>query len=358
MSASNEDLAALRSRLEAWAASLPPEAQAFHRKRNDLAQQIRNISGVFQRRDPAEAANILRQFLNLEGDLPALEELMATVQRTRASVAEFRTAPAPDVQVRSLVQKWSGEWLASMDLMVRDVADSKGAAPAIAKVKQIEVWADERKRALAILNEAGALRGGQKVEALVRDWARDFCEARISPVWLEEREASLKEMKAPAQGADAPQPVAQQPDQPMAHRAAGGRGAEPPVGSRGAVPPALPQQPTIAQPTVVQPTATKENPAPPRAAESAELRFFRIGQALAECQDLSDALEHRSSEISDFSAHQWRLRSQQDPPPGEVQNLEDAVHTFPRVTAPAGRGGRRQPAGTAAAALAMVPGGL
>ena len=290
MTTPNDDMAILRTRLESWTARVPKEFEAFHQKRDELLKQIRSLSRVFPRRDPAEAASVTRQFLNLEGDLPVLEELAAALQRTRAEVTEFSAASSPDSQIRPLIQDWSQYWLSLLDAIPRTTVDRKGALPFLFQAQKIEGWANSRRRALAILSEAAALRDRtathperkQEIEKAIGSWREAFVAEKIDASWLTEAETILGRFRTA------------EPEKPAPEKTE---------------PPPIPEPKSDAQPPK-EATPSETVPHPQPTEESPQLLTWRIDQLLAECRDLVEALEKPRGELEKFESRQWRLGDQ------------------------------------------------
>jgi hypothetical protein len=327
MNTVNEDLGQLLTKLESWVNRIPQEAQEFHKRRGALVQQIRDSTGTFGGRDAAQIAQIVRQSTEMEGDIPSFEMLVAAARRTRVKVIAFRATAAPDPKSRSLVEEWSGDWLALIDFLVGHAGDRRAAAKATSQIEQIETWTTDRTRALTLLSEATSVRtedigpGLKKaLESAIEYWTEDFAQGRTDARWLDEATKTAKNLyggrlpaprSAPPPPPPPPPPPAQQVRTPP---------PPPPAG------PAKPPEAKAPEPTVTQTKAPEPPVAPPKAPEpepeaQSQIHFYQIGQALAECHALADSLSEDRSELDQIENRYWQLRNRPSPALADVTAL-------------------------------------
>ena len=360
MTVANEDLQALLKCVDEWAAKVPPAAEEFHRRRNALAQQIREATpGFGPSRDQAQTAEIARKAREMEEDVPAIASMAAAASRARNKVIEFHVAPAHDPKTGAIVAEWCNDWLSLIDFLLSRTSDRRAAAKAMAQMTQIESWATDRRNALGILSDVAALRQDDASPGLksaldhaIRYWTEDFVAQRTDGRWLADAgntarrlasEWAAEKSKAPP----APGP-ATPPKMPEAHQAPEPQKPQRPPDPQLIAPPVVspppnpgpvsqatdaPSQsgaPPVSAPPYVAPSqaaAPERNPQPNAAAASAATSRA-INQALAESIALAEALHVSRAEIEKLELRYWQLYNQSVVSPTDAETLQQEIQRY------------------------------
>jgi hypothetical protein len=370
MSVANEDLQALLKSVEEWAARVPSKAEEFHRRRNALAQQIREAApGFGSSRDQGQTAEIVRKAREMEADVPAIASMAAVASRVRNTVIEFQAAPAHDRKTGALVVEWCNDWVSLIDFLLTRTSDRRSAEKAIAQMTQIESWANDRRNALGILSGIAGLHQDDTSPGLkaaldnaVRYWTEDFAAQRTDSRWLagagstarrltaeweaerskaapnpvpaapagrQENPQQIPPEKTPEKPPERPSTPAPQrnqwPDPPPVNISPAG--AEQPVPTSGtqsaaALPPAggPPQAPSQAAAAAPAPQSN-----PGAAGSSTSMPFWEINQMLAESNALAEALHHSRGEIEKLELRYWQLFNQPVFSPQDAEALQQEI---------------------------------
>jgi hypothetical protein len=308
-----EDLGELQKEMKSWAGRLSG-AEAFHRRREEVGRQIQSITGSL-RRDPNDVAAVQDRFFELKEDLPILENLHSSIQRARQAISELATAPAPPGPIRQCVEEWTAEWSALLEHIVRNVGDRKGAPPAISQAKQLEAWAIERNKAVVLLRTATDLldsmgpNGKAALEPVLRAWTKQFCDEHVNAKWLLDAGSLLTSVQSENRAGK------YDPPQPPPIRVAPPPPSKPPQDPPSSQAP----QPDASSPVIAPPPTPSPTP-------SSQVPLYQIGQLLAECRDLAEALRQAGPEIAEFEARQFQLRHQPDS--AALQELNSGIETF------------------------------
>ena len=231
--------------------------------------------------DPAEQERIRQEFQTLKQDIPAITELHAVLQRTRRAVNELMEEPPVNATVSMTIRESSEEWIALLNHIMRVVSDRKGAAPAIAQLRQIKEWSRQKRQAAALIRDAVEFKPkaagvGPSVLAGVEEaWSKEFRLGDVDQDWFEERRLRLKGLQAEF---------------------------EPPAES------------TEAQEDSIE--VIEDDP----------MTSFYISQTLSECRDLTMALHLDEEEVRRFERQRWDLQSDQNP--GSNQALLREINLF------------------------------
>jgi len=300
MSAAPQDLEPLRKTLEQTWASLWPEADAFHKQRRKLANEMNGFRGSFPLPDAAAIAAAIQQYHELERVVALIRELVEISSTARAAITDLLGRTPPRGPLRAALENQTGEWLLQIDHFVRFSDTPQRVESGKNQARTIVALLAERKSALETIAEASTIestitrldRKGE-IQAAIRDWSAALVKGSIKENWREREAAKLQSFR-------------RYRDEEAVSSSSAARSAD--------------EAPVLTAAWSSQTTGREAQIAPQ------QRDVHDLPEVLSKCRRLAEILKGSRADIDQLNRRLVQVLQQAEPPRAELDQLHADVH--------------------------------